>query len=408
MARTVPFSFHSNTWHQSDSILTLLNEWVDGMDKTDRINFQAFGLKGLLVLKRVKLDWGFLMAASRFWDAKDHVFRFHLAELCPTVEEFTAILGCDIDARPAVPSCEPKYQNRLSSLMRIPLKEVVPLLDGQWVDVQKMIDKFMPMEVRTLHQSRSKCFALAFCLLSEFLLFTGDHGFADARVADIVHEAENEKNIVPIVLAETFHGLDALSNQETLLFHGSPLLLQFWLMDHLSLVLPPTMSPYGPEHYRGRSLKRTSCVTEQDWIKHLKEKSSASILWHCSWWGCQNPRLRSSGWDHLFLMGLRKASFYKGDRLLRQFDLEPKVPGEAREFGMVHATSTTITIYERGLINADRAGNSYRHAGLLKNNHAYLAWLAEEVYDQEEILRKKRRAFLKNFREGSRKRKRNN
>ena len=106
------------------------------------------------------------------------------------------------------------------------MKEVVPLLDGQWVDVQKMIDKFMPMEVRTLRQSQSKCFALAFCLLSEFLLFTGDHGFADVRVADIVHEAENEKNIVPIVLVETFHGLDALSNQETLLFHGSPLLLQ--------------------------------------------------------------------------------------------------------------------------------------------------------------------------------------
>ena len=66
MARTVPCSFHSNTWHRSDSILTLLNEWVDSMDKTDCINFQAFGLKGLLVLKRVKLDWGFLMAASRF------------------------------------------------------------------------------------------------------------------------------------------------------------------------------------------------------------------------------------------------------------------------------------------------------------------------------------------------------
>nr|POE60735.1 hypothetical protein CFP56_53396 [Quercus suber] len=204
MARTAPFSSHSNTWHRFDSILTLLNKWVDGMDKTDRINFQAFGLK---------------------------------------VEEFTAILGCDIDAPPTVPSCEPKYQTRLSSLMRIPLKEVVPLLDGQWVDVQKIIDKFMPME---------------------FLLFTGDHGFPNVRVADIAHEAANEKNIVPIVLAETFHGLDALSNQETVLFHGSPLLLQIWLMDHLSLVLPPTMSPYGLEHYRGCSLKRTGYVTEQD------------------------------------------------------------------------------------------------------------------------------------------------
>ena len=32
MARIVPFSSHSNTWHQIDSILNLLNKWVDGMD----------------------------------------------------------------------------------------------------------------------------------------------------------------------------------------------------------------------------------------------------------------------------------------------------------------------------------------------------------------------------------------
>ena len=45
-----------------------------------------------------KIDNSFLHVAITFWDTKDYVFRFNSQELCPLIEEFTAILGCSLDS----------------------------------------------------------------------------------------------------------------------------------------------------------------------------------------------------------------------------------------------------------------------------------------------------------------------
>ena len=53
----------------------------------------------------------------KFWNTKDHVFRFKTAELCPTIEEFSAILGYDLGKKFVAVSCDPKHREILSDAL---------------------------------------------------------------------------------------------------------------------------------------------------------------------------------------------------------------------------------------------------------------------------------------------------
>ena len=88
------------------------------------------------------------------------------------------------------------------------------------------------------------------------------------------------------------------------------------------MIARPTTSNCGPSSFLSRIVTKTECQTESDWVKFLNKKSSASIQWNCYWWKCPPPLLRSPRLDHIFIFGLQKATFYKVDRLLRQFQYE--------------------------------------------------------------------------------------
>ena len=88
------------------------------------------------------------------------------------------------------------------------------------------------------------------------------------------------------------------------------------------MIAKPTTSNYGPGSFLSRVVIKTECQIERDWVKFLDKKPSTSIQWDNYWWKCPPPLLRSPGSNHIFLVGLRRATFYKGDKLLRQFKYE--------------------------------------------------------------------------------------
>ena len=57
--------------------------------------------------------------------------------------------------------------------------------------------------------------------------------------------------------------------------------------------------------------------------------------------------LRSLGSDHIFLVGLQRATFYKGDRLLRQFKYEQGMAGgKRRTFSLVDTNPISLILAE--------------------------------------------------------------
>ena len=117
-----------------------------------------------------------------------------------------------------------------------------------------------------------------------------------------------------------------------------------------------TTSNYGPSNFLSKTVIKTECQTESDWVKFFNKKSSTLIQWNCYWRKCPPPLLRSPGSDHIFLVGLKRATFYKGDRLLRQFKYEQGMPSgnRRRPFTPVDTNPTSVKNMLLGLEMADQ------------------------------------------------------
>ena len=125
-------------------------------------------------------------------------------------------------------------------------------------------------------------------------------------------------NPISLILEKTLLGLDVVFHGgKSQIFLRSPLTLQIWLMERLDMIARPTTGNYGPSSFLSMTVIKIECQTESDWVKFLNEKSSASIRWNCYWWKFPPPLLQSLRLDHIFIVGLRRATFYKADRLLR-------------------------------------------------------------------------------------------
>ena len=95
----------------SHSTIHDINRWIRSFDFSTKTNFIAFKLEGIKALRNVKIKWDLFRIAMKFWDPKDHVFRFNTAELCPTIEKFFAILGYDPGKKSIAVSCDPGIRN---------------------------------------------------------------------------------------------------------------------------------------------------------------------------------------------------------------------------------------------------------------------------------------------------------
>ena len=167
---------------------------------------QPFHVKYMRSLQHLKIDTALLHAAATFWDTKDHVFRFNSQELCPLIEEFTAILGCSLDstAMIALPDLDMQIPHKLITFFDMPPDNIYSsLLPFRTMNLSSLItayeikDKENPAWIRIV----------SFCLYAQFLLVSS-HGEADTRIISILEQVETGANFMPIILAETIIGLE--------------------------------------------------------------------------------------------------------------------------------------------------------------------------------------------------------
>ena len=66
--------------------------WIATLHGSENLNFWGFGINALFMLGRTPLHFPFLHAAARFWNPVTHVFSFGGQEMCPTFEDFQALM----------------------------------------------------------------------------------------------------------------------------------------------------------------------------------------------------------------------------------------------------------------------------------------------------------------------------
>ena len=160
----------------------------------------------------------------------------------------------------------------------------------------------------------------------------------------------------------------------------------------------PSAIDYGLDNFLSRVVLKTECQIESDWVKFLNKKSSASIRWNCYWWKCPPPLLQSLGSDHIFIVGLRRATFYKVDKLLRQFQYEQRMPGgRGRKTFTPVETNPTSSIRNMllGLEMADRVDQSFVNVHFHRMSIEYSNWLVNKIADKEADMVAMRKQFVK-------------
>ena len=149
------------------------------------------------------------------------------------------------------------------------------------------------------------------------------------------------------------------------------------------MITKPTTGNYGPSSFLSKAVIKTKCQTESDRVKFLNQKSSTSIQWDCYWWKCPPHLLRSPGPDHIFLVGLQRETFYKGDKLLKQFKYEQGMPGGKRRtpFSPMGTNSTSVQNMLLALEMANRVDQSFVKVHFHKMTTEYSNWLIDKIVE---------------------------
>ena len=171
------------------------------------------------------MDEPLLCATANYWVPSCHVFLLNKIELCPIIEEFATIMGeLEIDDL-----IFPTIGGDLPSLLRIVLG--VPKTTANRccvfgkLNLRLVFDYFSSLGLPKGERPRLYNFC-AFCLCALAWYFLVQHSYCvDLWMCMVAYELKRG-NLVGLILAETFNGLDAFQRREASFFAGSPLLLQ--------------------------------------------------------------------------------------------------------------------------------------------------------------------------------------
>ena len=70
-----------------------VSAWIKKLGPSFKEALIPFGLSCIFPYHQIKVEEPLLHAAANFWIPTQHVFHFNGVKICPTLEEFSAIMG---------------------------------------------------------------------------------------------------------------------------------------------------------------------------------------------------------------------------------------------------------------------------------------------------------------------------
>lgn len=319
-----------------------LRKWIRSATVQEIQIVKSHGFGNALSLAEVEMDWWLLESLIDKWDPRSRVFRFGTIEMCPTLEEYAALLGvpCDVDLIVS-PSTALGFKQRLSKTLGIKKKFLtqgntmyeyrnIPL--GQLCDLFATTDAF---ESRTSSflvsqdewtQRRIK--ALELSVLGH-ILFPKARTLVDAGLLEFRDQIEQGHSFIPALLADTFRALNMAKRTRTKNLECCVALLQIWFLEHISLFRPVATTGILKEdlikEHDGKS-SREHFKQRNDWIEFLDNMKVDMIIWKPSWLHVEKVLMFGLKSSLLLLTGFRGIEGYSSSRVVRQFGWVQSVP----------------------------------------------------------------------------------
>ena len=95
------------------------------------------------------------------------MFQFNTAKLCPTIEEFFAILSYDPSKKSIAVSCDPKHKESLSDAFGLPTSFIDSMIKGHMVNLRAIISWLIEKRTNGVTNNMQKKFGLALCFVGE-------------------------------------------------------------------------------------------------------------------------------------------------------------------------------------------------------------------------------------------------
>ena len=175
-------------------------------------------------LSRTPLHFPFLHVAARFWNPVTHVFIFGWKEVCPTFEDFQALMESERDEE-ILPQLRFGHAQALGRMCGLTMHDARSLICNGMLDIPSLICRFSnASDCIDHHWQGLRRHALCLCMLSHILLASGFSG-ASIRLIEVAQGLKEGKSCIAMTLAETLMGLEPFHHRETTRFVESPPLL---------------------------------------------------------------------------------------------------------------------------------------------------------------------------------------
>ncbi|KAL7215273.1 hypothetical protein ACSBR1_027438 [Camellia fascicularis] len=118
-----------------------LKDCIATLDRTEKVIFWGFDISTLFSLSRTSLCFSFLHAVVRCWDRITHVFRFGAQDMCPTLEEFQALMESRHDEE-IMPQLHFDHAQALGWMCGLTVHEARSLAHNGELDIPDLIHQF--------------------------------------------------------------------------------------------------------------------------------------------------------------------------------------------------------------------------------------------------------------------------
>lgn len=197
-----------------DALTEILDLWLLREETINWASPRSRCLSSIRDLRFARPCVELLQAALPFWDPIVHVLRLRQDEMCPTIEEFQAYAPgfANLDVL-AVPPVHEDMEQILQAKLNIPKALTASIIQNGELNIIRLIELYGPEGALGDYVGEAhRRFVLSICALAAYML--------------IPIEGGAQKNIMPVILAETLLGLDMLKLEQADSFSGCPILLQ--------------------------------------------------------------------------------------------------------------------------------------------------------------------------------------
>ena len=206
----------------------VLRAWIGDLTTGNREKLLLWGISSrTLNVAEVEVSRHLLCAAARFWKPSLHVFCFGKVEMTPTLEEVRRIYGLSPLLGPAVFMRREGYASVLCQLTGVTTRECAERLictDGSAPRLHLEYFEQMIQRCATLGDDLwLKGFVT--CFLGELIFSHGRLTVATEVAKIALAVVSRQIDLTPVILAETFYGLDRISHH-CRHFHGCVALVQ--------------------------------------------------------------------------------------------------------------------------------------------------------------------------------------